>query len=285
MLGFEFEFERHPSGAFSSDVPQFRGLSPTAKLLRRFAAENSATSKRASEGLEIRDPRLRVGLVWMTPDFFVLSVRSGIRVRGNSVTDDSAGPAASRPQLLVLGDWDRAEMATVRDWLRAVEPFANVRHQHRLPDSSQGALPDDSSPDMVIVCQSWPDEFSASDVSTSLGRWPLALWVCCFGSWCESDGRTRTIWPIGIRVPARAAVSRLTQLWEIVAHRRNELLPLTASRDEAFEFDTSLRNAAARMRNTLRGQAVSIRSPDPALRQWLSDLVATLGAVASVQAD
>ena len=59
MLGFEFEFERHPSGAFRSDVPQIRGLSPTAKLLRRFAAENSATSKRASEGNSLRVRRLR----------------------------------------------------------------------------------------------------------------------------------------------------------------------------------------------------------------------------------
>ncbi|HLQ45335.1 MAG TPA: hypothetical protein VK137_11440 [Planctomycetaceae bacterium] len=173
-------------------------------------------------------------------------------------------------------------MATVRDWLRAVEPFANVRHQHRMSDNSQGALPVESSPDMVIVCQSWPDEFSASDVSTSLGRWPLALWVCCFGSWCESDGRTRAIWPIGVRVPARAAVSRLTQLWEIVAHRRNAPLPITASRDEAFEFDSSLRNAATQTQNTLRGRTVLIRSPDSALRQWLSDLAAALGASASI---
>ena len=38
---FDVEFERRPFGAVRSDVLQIRGLSPTAKLLRRFAAENS----------------------------------------------------------------------------------------------------------------------------------------------------------------------------------------------------------------------------------------------------
>jgi hypothetical protein len=137
-----------------------------------------------------------------------------------------------------------------------------------------------SSPDIVIVCQSWPDEFSAADVSAQLGRWPLALWVCCFGVWCESDGRNRAIWPIGIRVPARAAIARLNHLWAIVTGLSQELLPVTASRDEAFEFDVTLAPKVVKASVSNPTPHVVIQSPDPALRNWLSDLVDAIGATA-----
>ena len=68
-------------------------------------------------------------------------------------------------------------------------------------------------------------------------RWPLTLWVCCYGAWCDSDGRTRSIWPISVRVPVSEAERRLNRVWQVLTEQRGEPLPLTASRDEAFEFD------------------------------------------------
>ncbi|MBC7819306.1 MAG: hypothetical protein IAG10_20670 [Planctomycetaceae bacterium] len=137
----------------------------------------------------------------------------------------------SQPMILLVGDWQRSEMSPIRDWINSLGSRAIVRQTNQLPDAMI------EPPDLVLVCQSWPDEFSANEVSTALGRWPLALWICCYGAWCDSDGRTRTIWPISVRVRVSEAASRLNHVWRVVTEQRGEPLPLTASRDEAFEFD------------------------------------------------
>lgn len=148
---------------------------------------------------------------------------------------------SGKPTILVVGEFDRSEFVWVRDWLVRVDAVANVRHSKVLP-VSQDARAEVSrqplaDPDLVIICHSWPDEFSSAEVTQVLGRWPLALWVCCYGAWCASDGRTRSIWPISVRVPVVEAENRLNHVWRVLTEQRGEPLPLTASRDEAFEFD------------------------------------------------
>ena len=69
-----------------------------------------------------------------------------------------------------------------------------------------------------------------------LGAFPLARLVCGYGPWCASDGRTRDVWPLSIRVPAELAPRRVTLELEVLAGTRWPL-PLTASRDEIFLFD------------------------------------------------
>lgn len=145
------------------------------------------------------------------------------------------------PNILVIGERTRSEFSPIHEWLRGVASAATVEFSPSL------ALPDEIDagtsvatimcPDLVIVCQSWPDEFSPSEVVQTLGRWPLALWVCCYGAWCASDGRSRSIWPISVRVPVDEAPRRLNHLWQVLTEQRGEPLPLTASRDEAFAFD------------------------------------------------
>ncbi len=136
------------------------------------------------------------------------------------------------PQLLVIGDWQRSEMLPIRGWINGRDSHSIVRQVH---DLSAAATLD--PPDLVIVFQSWPDEFATSEVAAALGRWPLALWVCCYGAWCDSDGRNRSIWPISVRVSVREAEHRLNHVWQVLTEQRGEPLPLTASRDEAFAFD------------------------------------------------
>ena len=137
----------------------------------------------------------------------------------------------AQPAILLVGDWQRSEMSPIRAWIDSLESPGSVQQFNHLPVEMI------EPPDLVIVCQSWPDEFSAEEVSAALGRWPLALWICCYGAWCDSDGRTRNTWPISVRVPVREAASRLSHVWQILTEQRGEPLPLTASRDEAFAFD------------------------------------------------
>lgn len=146
------------------------------------------------------------------------------------------------PNILVIGERTRSEFAPIHEWLRGVASAATVEFSPSLAlrrdDIDAGAsVATTMSPDLVIVCQSWPDEFSPSEVTQALGCWPLALWICGYGAWCASDGRSRSIWPISVRVPVDEAPQRLNHLWQVLAEGRGEPLPLTASRDEAFAFD------------------------------------------------
>lgn len=154
------------------------------------------------------------------------------------------------PNILVIGNANRSEFTSVREWLREVGSAANVQFAMSLEVPRDicagGSGPSAMCPDLVIVCQSWPDEFSTAEVTHALGRWPLALWVCCYGAWCASDGRTRAVWPISVRVPVDEAERRLNHVWQVLTEQRGEPLPLTASRDEAFEFDHCLTTPVAR---------------------------------------
>ncbi len=157
---------------------------------------------------------------------------------------------SDKPNILVIGEIDRTEFSRVRDWLHQIVPAATVQ----ISEGFEGrrGIHDEwlenplFDPDLVIICQSWPDEFPAAEVTSAFGRWPLALWVCCYGAWCASDGRTRSIWPISVRVSVSEAEPRLSHVWRVLTEQRGEPLPLTASRDEAFEFDHCLTTPVVR---------------------------------------
>src|SRR5690606_18587853 len=111
-------------------------------------------------------------------------------------------------------------------------------------DGVRTALPEESLactragewfPDLVVVFQSWPLEFPRHCVLELLKAFGPARWVVCTGAWCESDGRNHDVWPQALRVPVRRAVPRLQAELEVLQGAR-PAQPLTASRDEVFEF-------------------------------------------------
>jgi len=138
-----------------------------------------------------------------------------------------------RNRLLLLGKMQSAEMAAVIRETFAIFRHAEIRRFPTLPLPESIEI--DWNPELIIICQNRPDEYSREDVLHVIRRFPLARCVCCFGLWCESDGRNRDIWPVGVRVPARLARSRLLRERDVL-EGRNRPLPLTAGRDEAFGF-------------------------------------------------
>ncbi len=122
------------------------------------------------------------------------------------------------------------------------------------------------APDLLIIVQSWPEQYPHTECQRLLHLAPLARCVCCYSPWCESEGRNCTTWPLAIRVSMDAAVWRLRQ--EIRVLRNSALpLPITAGRDEAFAFQSQPAPELARQ------SAVSIRTPDRALQQAYSQLL------------
>ena len=96
----------------------------------------------------------------------------------------------------------------------------------------------ETNPHLILICQNWPDEFTAEQAEWLLTRFPLARIICSYGPWCGSDGRTRTVWPAAIRVPVGEAPRRIRHETEVLLGTRLPL-PLTAGLDEIFAFDHS----------------------------------------------
>jgi hypothetical protein len=146
----------------------------------------------------------------------------------------------ARLAVLVVGDLFALEMQIVE---RRVEELARGACDVRIVANVADALAKCSSeawhPDLVTICQLWPDEYTAAEVRQLMGAFPLARLICCYGPWCASDGRTRDVWPLSVRVPAAFAAQRIALELEVLAGTRWPL-PLTASRDEIFLFDPEI---------------------------------------------
>ncbi|RPI86915.1 MAG: hypothetical protein EHM42_05600, partial [Planctomycetaceae bacterium] len=203
--------------------------------------------------------------------------------------------ASSNIAVLVLGDLGCPDLLPVISWLRGKIIHGRLREAHRVADAIRLYPPGSSPPDLIVACQSWPDEFSAADVHALIAWQPLAQLVCCFGPWCDSDGRTRDAWPLAVRVPANESVRILEDAvrtspaaapsspdgrdrWprSPLANRR---LPLTASRNELFASRfPAAETHVAWARQTLLGQTVDVESPDRAWREMMSRFLRRCGA-------
>jgi hypothetical protein len=176
-------------------------------------------------------------------------------------------------QLLIVGRTERAEALPLAEWMsRALQP-ADVRQYAELGGALEQLAAGSWIPDMVAVVQCWPDEMTRHEIDGLFRFAPLARCVVCYGSWCESDGRNRDLWPPAVRIPMRSAMSRLHHEWRLLCGETVAPLPMSASRDETFgidhpELDGGLMPSPA---------SVMINSPDPAYQRYLCELLARAG--------
>jgi len=178
----------------------------------------------------------------------------------------SAMPAIS---VLLVGDSKSAEfryaLAAQGDcWqLAAAEDFQTAE---RLIASGKFI------PDVLVVAQSFPGQFSAAAVERLRRLAPLARVVGLLGSWCEGEQRTGRPWPATIRCywhqwPARGAR-------QLQAIRERQLaawsLPHTASEEERFLCEAKPDAAS-------RAGLVVVWSCNRAVAEWLCDACAARG--------
>ena len=176
----------------------------------------------------------------------------------------------AEPNILILGRTQAAEMqAVVALVWKHVSP-KNIQTVSDVETASRLSSEQTWFADLVVVCQNWPDEFSKADVQQLLSLFPLARWVCCFGVWCESDGRNRDLWPPAIRTPARNAEARIRRELAVLKDT-HPALPLTASRDETYEFDCAVRFPKT------TGFRVRVNSPDFQFRRTLEEMLLAAG--------
>lgn len=184
-------------------------------------------------------------------------------------------PESDQVIALLIGDVERGEMYAVGDTLIAAT--TKLVHAPTIYAALNSVLADDEPvPDLVVVCQSWPEEFPPDQVDRLLGKLSASRVLCAHGVWCAGDGRTRDAWPIGLRVPARRAASRILSELEVIRGDRIPIQP-TASRDEAFAFERSNNHDASRP----TARRFEVVSPDRSLSDFWTELLQHAGGTAT----
>jgi CheY-like chemotaxis protein len=103
----------------------------------------------------------------------------------------------SEVSILIIGDTRRREFRDARavlDELGRVSSAADV-------ESAEAMLRDGRiAPEVIVVAQAYPGEFSAGAIDRLRRLAPLGRLVGLLGSWCEGEMRTGRPWPASIRI-------------------------------------------------------------------------------------
>jgi len=184
--------------------------------------------------------------------------------------------------VLLIGAASRSEMQPVCTALFRHVPMGRLQRAPDIPAALNTVAVERWYPHLVVVCQSWPDEFARRDIEHLIGVLPTSRLVCCYGVWCESDGRNRQLWPVAVRVPVRGAAERIRRELEVLRGERMAL-PVTASRDEAFGFQSEAIDRRVRLDAVKpvpsapslgpASTVIQVISPDQALRTWIEELL------------
>lgn len=166
----------------------------------------------------------------------------------------------------LIGRFDGDDAARLAAWVAAAWPRGRRRQFH---SPAEALAADGSPPDLMVVVQHRPWEFSPRDAEQLVADQPLAELVVALGVWCGSSMRSERIWPEAVVVPLWSARHRLSLLQDVLAERRSRL-PVTAGRDEAVLFDAALFDGTSPATGK-SATTVSIVSPDGAVRAMLAD--------------
>ncbi|MEZ5940007.1 MAG: hypothetical protein R3C18_01360 [Planctomycetaceae bacterium] len=93
-------------------------------------------------------------------------------------------------------------------------------------------------PDLIVVCQQHPDEYTQAEVNQLLEQHPLTRIVCAAGPWCLSMRRTRDLWPPAVLIDREQAKARIQRELDVYLGNRVPL-PRTAALEEVYAFDNT----------------------------------------------
>ncbi len=166
------------------------------------------------------------------------------------------------PSVLLIGDASRPEFDQpclgLASWgrLEAVEDI-----QAALPRLAGGRL----APDVIVVAQAYPGQFSCKAIDGLRRAAPLARVVGLMGTWCEGEMRTGNPWPAAVRIYWHQASPRFhRELAELSGARGGSwALPVTAAEEERLLLDAE---RPVRERPGL----IAIHTDRFAMEDWLS---------------
>jgi len=141
-----------------------------------------------------------------------------------------------QPQVLLIGSVRSTDMRIATDCFR----HDHVRYKNRLLhaldlDSADSALTQsDTHPDLVVLAQSRPNQFSPQRIERLRSRLPTARFIVILGSWCEGELRTGQPLPGVMRVYWHQWPLRWrSEMWRLASGRvPSWAMPATATEDE-----------------------------------------------------
>ncbi len=135
------------------------------------------------------------------------------------------------PVILCIGRVNRSEFHEV---LPVLEPWGTLVTSLDTSEALAALARESSTPDLIVIVQSYPGEFTDSQIDTLRQVAPLARLVAVLGTWCEGEMRTGSPWPGAVRVywhqwpqQGRAELERLMTGRESLLN-----LPPTTSEEE-----------------------------------------------------
>jgi CheY-like chemotaxis protein len=138
-----------------------------------------------------------------------------------------------QPRVVVIGRTQAVECAELLLWLRQSALLRLVGTFSTIAEACADASTESSPFDIAIVLQSTSDEYTAAGANKLIGSMLFGRVMCCYGPWCQSDGRSHDIWPVSTRIPLSTARAVLSG--ELAGFQTDQpaLLPLSAA-EEVF---------------------------------------------------
>jgi len=142
--------------------------------------------------------------------------------------------------ILIIGDAARSEFE---------EPLSTIYAEHEVhcaPDveTARALMVENSfTPDVLVVAQAFPNQFTETEIEELLRLAPLARVVSLLGAWCEGESRSGKPWPSTARLYWHQWPCRVKrQLFQLAEGRKCAWsLPLTATEEEQLlaEFESN----------------------------------------------
>jgi hypothetical protein len=174
-------------------------------------------------------------------------------------------------QILIIGEQNPDGGPPLKDWIPVIFQPSNVLHETDIPRAMRLLQQTHLIPDLIVVIENHPDEYSRSDVDQLTVHAPLARWVVGYGEWSESAGRTRDVWPMAVRVPWHSIGQRLQQEWDLLNGKCVPALPMSGSREELFGADYRWEH------QPIEPARVLVDSPDPEYGRYLAEFLTAAG--------
>lgn len=201
---------------------------------------------------------------------------------GSEATDRSPGTQVSESidygrtvcRVALIGASGRREFRDLVTWLCGHEQIRITDEFSGLETALQNQACFDNT-QMTIVLQSYSDQYASLAIDQLIGMTLFQRLLCCYGPWCESDGRNRSLWPDALRIPVRLAQS-VVELELPGVGADADPIPPTAARDEIFAHRLIETSAEARL--SFEDLNVAVVGPDGVFRHTVSATVKELGA-------
>lgn len=164
--------------------------------------------------------------------------------------------------VLLIGDTRRREFRRAR---ASLDDAARVREAPDAEEAEVLLAGGRFLPEVIVVAQSHPGQFSARQIDRLRRLAPLARVLALLGSWCEGEVRTGNPWPAVIRVYWHQWLPCWRQ--ELARLRQGECpawgLPVTASEEDRLL-------ASAEAPAPTREGLIAICSPCFEMQDWLA---------------